>query len=163
MPSIVGPKPPPPPPILVPRRLGLALQPELERRTIPARVTLDTHAQPFAGELREEESGGLIAAIPPGAIVTLATLRRPWNFVGIAFDPGDTPDLADQAAVALRVLTRGVKGYTTPIAVSGSGPQAVIGIIVGVACELVFFNLTNLGTPVTIHNVRGSIWGMGEK
>lgn len=163
MPSILGPKPPPPPRFVVPRRVGLALQPELERRTIPSRVTLDTHAQPFAGELREEDSGPIIAAIPPGSIVTLATLRRPWNFVGIAVDPGDTPDLANQAVVALRVLTRGVKGISPPLAISGSGPQAFLNIIVGAACELVFFNLTNLGTPVTIHNVRGTIWGMGEK
>lgn len=163
MPSILGPKPPPAPRVLVPRRVGLALQPELERAAIPPRVTLDTHGQPFAGELREEDSGPIIAQIAPGALVTLATLRRPWNFVGIAVDPGDTPDLANQAAVLLRVLVRGVKGLSAPFVLSGAAPQAFLNIIVGAPCELVFFNLTNLTTPATIHNVRGTIWGMGEK
>lgn len=157
MPAVIRRPPGPARPIVVPSRVGLALRPEELRSVIPPRVTLDANAPPYAGELREEHTGPRIRALPVGAIVTLATLRRAWNYVGFAVDPGDA-----QAGLtaALRVLTRGVNGVVLPgVAIGAGAPQAFLGNILGVECELV---LTN-GTAFVVHNARGSIWGMGER
>ena len=158
MPAVIGRAPPPTRPRMVPRRVGLALQPELERATIPLRVTLDANAPPYAGELREEHTGPRIKAIPNGAIVILATLRRAWNFVGIAVDPGDAA--APGLTAAVRVLTRGVNGIIQPpFAVAIGGPSAFVNLIVGVECELLLSNATG----ATVHGARGTIWGMSEQ
>jgi hypothetical protein len=157
VPAVIRRAPKPSREIIVPRRVGLALEPERLRSAIPVRVTLDSNSPPFSGELREEHSGPRLD-LPDGAFVTLATLRRPWNYVGIAIDPGDLGS-GTGLAVALRILTRGVNGLTVPIALSGAGPQAFVGIIVGATCELVAIN----GTGGVVHHVRGSIWGMSER
>lgn len=159
MPAVVGRPPPPTRPALAPRRVALAVQPELDRRVIPARVTLDANAPPFAGELREEQTGSKVD-IAPNSFVTLATLRRPWSYIGFAVDQGDAADSAVFEAF-LRTLGRGVNGALAQSAVplNSTGSLAFGAFIVGIACELVVFN----GAGPTIHGVRGTIWGMSER
>ena len=157
MPSIVGRPGFPPQRVTVPTRVGLALRPEALRSVIPARATMAENAPPFAGEIREEHTGPKIKVLPAGAQVTLATLRRPWNYVGWAVNPGD----ADVGVLTaqLKILTRGIDGYTAGVVVPNGLPFAVVGIIVGATCELVVTN----GGDVPVHLCSGSIWGMGEK
>jgi hypothetical protein len=157
MPSIVSRPRFPAQRVVVPERMALALRPEIDRDAIPARVTLATNAPPFAGELREEQCTARPLACANGAQVVLATLRRPWNYVGWAVRPGNAggPGLS----VQLRILTRGVNGLTAPVAVAAGLPFAVVGIIMGATCELVVTNAT--GAPVT--GLVGALWGMSER
>jgi hypothetical protein len=161
MPAVIGRPPRPAPFVRVPTRLGLALEPELDRRVIPARVTLDANAPPFAGELREDQHGPKVTS-PPGSTVVLATLRRAWNYVGFAFEPGDYGGQVG-FALTLRVMTRSINGIVLnqglPATPSAGVNTAFVGFVVGAACELVALNNSEL----TFHNLRGSIWGMGEK
>ena len=164
MPAVVGRPPPPTRPALAPRRVALAVQPELERGTIPSRVTLDSNAPPFAGELREEQTTNGRLDVLPGRFVVLATLRRPWNYIGFAVDLGDWGGGAGFIAF-LRTLGRGVNGAiqqtATPLTTTGP-PVAFSGFIVGATCELVVANITE-APPTAILGVRGTIWGMGER
>jgi hypothetical protein len=163
MPAVISRPPRPAPFTRVPSRVALALEPELNRRVIPARITLDANAPPFAGELREDQHGTPVDC-PPGSITTLATLRRPWNFVGFSVNQGDLADRPG-CAVTLRVLTRAVNGFVInqglPAALAGSSPVAFVGLVVGAICEVVFFNET-VGPAFTVHGVSAAIWGMGE-
>jgi|SRR5215831_6869491 len=143
--------------IVVPRRLGLALEPEIDRAPIPSRVTLSTNAPPFAGEVREEQSNTKPLTIPSGVTATVATLRRPWNFVGWAVNPGNTIGVG--LVAALRILTRAVNVPTATTAIPAGVGLAVINQIVGAPCELIVHN----GTNSTITGLRGVIWGMGER
>ena len=154
MPAVVRGRMPPMRRIAVPERMALALSPELDRGAIPSRVTMSTDV-PFAGELREEQSSARPLTIGPNATITLATLRRPWVYVGWAVNPGNIGGAGLSAF--LRILTRGVNGATTPVALAGTAPFAVLGITCGARAELVLVNAT--GNPVA--GVRGSIWGMG--
>jgi hypothetical protein len=157
VPSIVGRPRFPRQGVRVDERVGVALRPEVLRDVIPARVTLSENATPYAGELREEHTGALVKRLSPGQQASLATLRRAWNFVGWAVNPGDAG--VAQFSVQLRVLTRGINGYTTAVIVPPGLPFALVGLVVGAACELV---VTNVGES-DVHLCRGSIWGMGEK
>lgn len=161
MPAVIGRRAPPLPSMRVPSRVALALEPQLDRRVIPARVTLDASAPPFAGELREDQHGRRLNC-PPG-ITVLATLRRAWNFVGFTFEPGDAVSPFTNLAVTLRILGS-VNGFAAnqglPFALNSTLPASLIGFVIGAPCEVVFFNLT---AATTIHGVRASIWGMGEK
>ena len=166
MPAVIG-RPPRPAPLRnVPSRVALALQPELDRRIIPARVTLDANAPPYAGELREDQHGPRLDS-PPGSLIVLATLRRAWNFVGFAFDPGDTYNGQTGTFLTLRTITRGINGLVQnqglPVAPAGTDPSSFVGFVVGAACELVFLNQTSGEGALTFKNLRGSLWGMGEK
>lgn len=157
MPSIVNRPSFPRQRVVVPERVGLALRPEALRDVIPARVTLAENAPPYAGELREEHTGAIVKLLGAGQMASLATLRRAWNYVGWAIQPGDAD--AGQLSAQIKVLTRGINGYTAAVAVPAGLPFALVGLIVGAACELV---VTNTGDePVEL--VRGSIWGMSEK
>jgi hypothetical protein len=157
VPSIINRPRFPPQRVVVSERVAVALRPEALRDVIPARVTLAENAPPYAGELREEHTGAVVKVLGAGAMVSLATLRRAWNYVGWAINPGDAD--AGQLLAQIRVLTRGINGYTAAVSVPAGLPFALVGLIVGAACELV---VTNTGDePVTL--VRGSIWGMSEK
>ncbi len=157
MPAVIGRSPPRAQPRPAPRRVALAVQPELERETIPSRVTLDANAPPFAGELREEQTGRPLVLVAGGTL-TLATLRRPWNYVGFACQVGALAD-ATGTSLRLRILGRGVNGLTPPVALVGPGPFAFVGFIVGATCELVIVSTLGVAVP----NVRGAIWGMSER
>jgi hypothetical protein len=157
MPSIVSRPRFPAQRVVVPERMALALRPEIERSTIPARVTLAQNAPPFAGELREEQCTARPLTCPNGGQITLATLRRPWNYVGWCVRPGDAGGAG--LSVQLRILTRGVNGLTAPVAVAAGLPFAVTGIIMGATCELVVVNTT--GAPVK--GLVGALWGMSER
>jgi hypothetical protein len=164
MPAVIGRRPPPAPLVRVPSRMAIALQPELDRRVIPARITLDANAPPYAGEIREDQHGTKHDC-PPGSFTTLATLRRAWNYVGFAIDPGDALSPFTGLAVTLRVLgsLQGlIANQGLPVAVTDQRTAAYVGFVVGAPCEVVFVNATSGGGAVTIHGVRGSIWGMGE-
>ena len=154
MPAVVRGRMPPTRRIAVPERMAVAIAPEIERSAIPARVTTSV-GPTFAGELREEQSTARPLTIPAHGFAILATLRRPWVYVGWAVNPGDIGG-AGLSAV-LQILTRGVNGATTPVALAGTSPFAALGITCGARAELVVVNTTS--NPV--HGVRGSIWGMG--
>lgn len=143
--------------VIVPERVANALRPESNRQAIPARVTLDAQSVPFAGELREEQASQKVLTVVAGGAVVLATLRRPWNFVGLVVDPGSIggPGLVWQ----LKILTRGPPGFTAPVGLAGTFVQAFTNLIVGARCELVVSNTAK--SDVT--GVRGAIWGMGER
>lgn len=167
MPAVIGRGPKPAPFRAAPSRVALAVEPELLRRVIPARVTLDANAPPFAGELRESQHGPRLTC-PIGSITVLATLRRAWNFVGFSVDPGDFNGLTPNIAVSLRTLGRSVNGVIVnqalpAVLAAGPGGQSFVGFVVGAPCELVFINESVGEGALAIHDVRGEIWGMGEK
>jgi hypothetical protein len=157
MPSIIDRNRSPAQRVVVPARMALAMKPEIERGVIPSRVTLGQNAPPFAGELREEQCTAKPLTCPNGGQITLATLRRPWNYVGWAVRPGNAGGAG--LSVQLRILTRGVNGLTAPVAVAAGIPFAVVGIIMGATCELVISNTT--GAPVS--GLVGALWGMSER
>ena len=167
MPQVIRPRPEPSPRVVVPERVGYALRPELERATIPERVTMGAGAPPFAGELREEQSSPRFStALGVGKMMTLATLRRPWLYVGFIVDPGNAtrPEAPDRGIVAfLRILAGRMNGLTGPFIIPVFAPigppQAVVNVTVGAACELVVLNETGQG----VKNIAGTIWGMGER
>jgi hypothetical protein len=154
------------PRVLVPPRMAMALEPELNRAAIPPRVTLDASAPPFAGELREDQHGFKVDC-PPGSFTVLATLRRAWNFVGFSIDPGDAVSPFTDLALTLRTLGSGMNGFVAnqglPTLIGGSGTLSFVGFTIGAPCELIFINATSGEASVTVHGVRGEIWGMGEK
>lgn len=170
MPPVIRPKTREPRRVVVPERVALALEPTIDRRPIPARVTMRGNAPPFAGELREEASSApLTTAVPVNQLVTLATLRRPWLFVGFVVKVGDAV-----AAVAprrglvafLRIKADRFNGLSQPFVLPlsatlplGKQAQAVINVTVGAACELVVLNETD--NPVS--GLAGAIWGMGDR
>ena len=156
MPAVSRPGRPPAQQILVPRRVGLALRPEAERESIPVRKTLTNNGVPHGGEIRENQATEEAVALAVGQQLTLCTLRRAWNYIGFAVDPGDTAAVGLTAR--LRILGRGVNGLTAAVPIVVGEPQAFVGLIVGAACELVLFNGT--GNPIT--HLRGSLWGMSE-
>jgi hypothetical protein len=156
VPAVVRYRRGPDPTIVLPRRVALALRPEDDREVIPVRVTLNKNAPPFAGELREEQSSQPVKNFAVDAQVTLATLRRPWSYVGWAVDPGNA---GAGLTAQLRILTRGLDAYTAPVVIPAGRPFALVGLIVGATCELVVTN----GTAGVVRNLRGSIWGMSER
>lgn len=142
---------------LAPSRVALAIQPELLRETIPPRVTLDANAVPFAGELREEQESTRAFTIPAGGVVVLASLRRPWNFVGFAVHPGNAG--AGLLEATLRVRTRGFPAILQPAVSVGAGlASAFPAVILGAQADLI---VTNTGGVAAV-GVRGAIWGMSE-
>lgn len=151
----------PPQRVVTAREVAIALRPETDRSGIPNRVNLDTGGVPFAGEFREEQHRAVNARIKIGATVTIATLRRPWNYVGFIVDPGSST-VSFQAY--LRVLTRGLSGVVTPSQLTiqpGLGPQASTALIMGAVCELIVTNPTGEGSA-QLSGVRGTIWGQSE-
>jgi hypothetical protein len=166
MPAVIRRVVPAQPRVVVPPRMAMALQPELDRSAIPARVTLDANAPPFAGELREDQHGFKVDC-PSQSFTVLATLRRAWNYVGFSIDPGDAVSPFTGLALTLRTLGSGMNGFVAnqglPTLIGGSGVLSFVGFIVGAPCELIFVNGTNGEGAITIHGVRGEIWGMGEK
>lgn len=142
--------------ILVPARVGYALDPTADRSDIPAHVTNRTGA-PFSGELREEQGRDNII-IPNNGQVTGATLMRPWLYVGWAVDPGNAA--AAGLSVRVRFLTARFGGLLPAVAIANGVPaQAVQPFICGVRAEIVISNTT--GARVT--GVRAAIWGMSER
>jgi hypothetical protein len=137
--------------------MALAMRPEIDRDAIPPRITLAQNAPPFAGELREEQCTSRPLRALVGAQVTLATLRRPWSFVGWAINPGNA--VGAGLSAQLRILTRGVNGLTVAVAVPAGLPFAVVGLVVGATCELVVTN----GTGAPVKGLVGAIWGMSER
>jgi hypothetical protein len=127
----------------------------------PHAPTLD-NGPLYTGEYREEINGDittLIANVP----TTLATLRRPWPWIGFAVDGrglAGAQVLLLQLRVILRsgpaVLVASASGtQTIPITVTGPvGWVAVSGVACGARAE-VFATLQG-GQPV---KVRGTIWG----
>jgi len=153
------------PSAVMPSRLARAYRPEIVRDTIPWHPTLDTGQAPYSGEIREEIIGSAVVSLAPVApqtltIVTLATLRRPWSYVGFAVDPRAFAGVAG-IAVALRVLTRlGPALMQSPAAISLAGVNDIVSAtnyIVGNRAELVFINAS-----ATTASVRGCIWGMSD-
>jgi hypothetical protein len=144
--------------ILVPGRVGRTLQSEVDREAVPRHVTLGTRDVPYAEETRESQAKTLVTPLVAGGVVTLATLRRAWELIGFAIDPGNAAGAG--LNVTLRVLGRGVQGVITTIAVTGAqGPQAFIGFLVGARCELVVSNTSE----ATISGIKGEIWGMAQR
>lgn len=140
-----------------PPRVALAVQPEILRATIPPRVTLDSNAPPYAGELREEQQTTRPVTIPAGGTVILASLRRPWNFVGFAVQPGNAG--AGLLAATLRVRTRGFPAILQPPVTVGAGlASAFPAVILGAQADLI---VTNTGDVPAV-GVQGAIWGMSE-
>lgn len=144
--------------IVVPSRVGRTLRSETDRRAIPGTVSLGTRDVPYSDETRESQAKTLVTPLVAGGVVTLATLRRAWELIGFAIDPGDAGDTGLNAT--LRVLGKGVQGVITTIAVPGTaGPQAFTGFLVGARCELVLSNTSE----ATISGIKGEIWGMAQR
>lgn len=165
MPRIISKKRVPNPSAVMPIRLARAYKPEIIRETIPWHPTLDTGQPPYSGEIREEMIGEPVVSTSPASpseptIVCLATLRRPWNYIGFAVDPRAFVGVTG-IAVALRVLTRlGPALMQSPAAINLSGVVNIVSAtnyIVGAPCELVFINASE-----TTASVRGCIWGMSD-
>lgn len=165
MPSIINKRTARNPVATLPIRQARALQPEIIRDTIPWHPTLDPGQPPFSGEIREEMIGSPILSRAPVApqaetIITLATLRRPWNYIGFSVDPRAFGGITG-IAVTIRILTRlGPALLLSPAAINLSGVQTIVAAtnyIVGAPCELVFLN-----TSATSAQVRGCIWGMSD-
>ncbi len=160
MPYAISPRVRPAPRYALPRRVALALRPELElgRDALPARVTMSRQAMPYAGELREEQPG-FLRVIPAGGQALIATLRRAWSLVGFAVDPGDAVGVGALKAM-LKPVTRGVQGFFASVAVSGGAlPQAFPAQFVAARAELWIVNTTG----VAVHGVRATLWGMSDK
>jgi hypothetical protein len=165
VPSIVSKRRAKNPSAAMPPRLARAYKPEIVRDTIPWHPTLDTGQPPYSGEIREEMIGSPVVSLAPVApqihtIVVLATLRRPWNYIGFAVDPRAFGGVAG-IGVGLRVLTRlGPALMQSPAAIPLAGVTDIVAAtnyIVGAPCELVFVNAS--GASAT---VRGCIWGMSD-
>lgn len=165
MPSIISKRRAANPSAVMPIRLARAYAPEIIRDTIPWHPTLDTGQPPYSGEIREEMIGEPVVSQAPTTpttrtIVCLATLRRPWNYVGFAVDARAFAGVTG-ISVALRVLTRlGPALMQSPAPVSLTGVTEIVAAtnyIVGAPCELVFINATE-----STHAVRGCIWGMSD-
>lgn len=165
MPSIITKKRRREPSAVMPIRLARAYAPEIIRDTIPWHPTLDTGQPPYSGEIREEMLGEPVMSLPPTTptphtIVCLATLRRPWNYIGFAVDARSFGG-ATGIAVTLRILTRlGPAFLQSPAAINLSGVTDVVSAtnyIVGERAELVFINATEQSGLV-----RGVIWGMSD-
>lgn len=170
MPPVIRPKTRGPRVVHVPERVAIALEPSIERGPIPSRVTMRASAPPFAGELREEASSpAFTTPLAVDQFLTLATLRRPWLYVGFIVKVGNAavPVAPRRGLVAfLRIKADRYNGLTQPfvIPLSATAPlakqtQAVVNLTVGAACELVVLNETD--GPVT--GLAGAIWGMGER
>lgn len=150
--------------LAVPRAVAVALRPEIERGGIPSpSVSLARGGIPFSGELREETQSLLRKPLNPGdAGIVLATLRRPWTYVGFMIDPGDA---TGNITASLRALSRGgpaiVPGSALIVA-PGDPPSAAVAVPMGIRCELVI-SYEGPGEGITIaKNVRGAIWGMSD-
>lgn len=145
------------PTLVVPERLADALEPESRRETIPPRVTLGRNAVPFAGELREQQYTAKKVTVAVGATVILATLIRPWNYIGFAVDPGSAGGAGVVAFLRIKTVI-GDAALANVAVTAGGGLQAFLAQAVGARAELAVTN----GTAVPITGVRGIIWGMGE-
>lgn len=157
MPAVVSGRKPLPR-ALAPTRVALAVQPEILRKVIPPRVTLRASAVPFAGELREEAQSTKPLTIPIGGVVVLCSLRRPWNYVGFAIDPGNA--VAATLVAALRVRTAGFPAIVqTPVPIGSGLPSAFPAIILAAQADLI---VTNTSVSAAAVGVRGAIWGMSE-
>lgn len=151
--------------LAVPRKVAVALRPELDREGIPSPVvTLSRGGIPFSKELREETDALLRKPVNPGdANIVVATLRRPWTYVGFMVDPGN----ATGAIVAsLRALSRGgpaiVPGSSITIS-PGDGPTAAVAVPMGIRCELVL-SYESPGEGIgPAKGVRGALWGMSDR
>lgn len=121
----------------------------------------------YTGEYREEVNGDVFT-VPVGRVTILATLRRPWPWVGFAVDGSKIPG-GQTVTFGLRVLLRSgsalVSASLLPAAVPGlsiTGPptagmngwQAMIGIAASARLEL--FALITAGAAT---RVRGTLWG----
>jgi hypothetical protein len=145
------------PTIVVDERTGLALRSEADREDIPTRQTLASDAVPFGGEMREAQSGRLVAPLAAGASATIATLRRSWELIGFIVDPGNAA--APGLTATLNILGRGAQGVIASVVVPPGPPRAFTGFLVGARAELV---VTNAGATAAA-GVVGEIWGMAER
>jgi hypothetical protein len=143
--------------IVVPGRVGRTLRSEVDREAVPRHVTLGTRDVVYADETRESQAKTLTTPLLAGGVVTLATLRRAWELIGFAIDPGDA---GVGLKVTLRILGRAVQGVITTITVTAAqGPQAFVGFLVGARCELVVQNTSE----ATVTGIKGEIWGMAQR
>lgn len=145
--------------------------PETVEGSAPKAPTLD-HGPLYTGEWREEVNGDPLIVQTTGVQTVLATLRRPWPFVGFAVDVSRLA-AGDVVVAGLNVVTRssratlvgnviqgGVLGSTAQLTftIPATNPPAWIamtGMILGVRPEL-WISLTRTGGAVKL---RGDLWG----
>lgn len=147
--------------------------PERVRGYAPKAPTLDD-GPTYTGEAREEVNGNplVVPASSGKKYVVLAMLRRPWPYVGFAFDTSDVdPTGEGSLTVGILAILRGtqralvlgsVVGGTPPpaVALSVTAPQspfpwiAMTGIYAGARIAVYAIN-----TRATDATVTANLWG----
>ena len=156
------------------RLVALEVDSELERETIPRRVTLAENAVPYAGELVERHSAELRRSTLAGGEGKAAifrhvlALRRPWPFAGGGVSFGAlAANTSLRWTVTLYIVGRAGRlpiartSYTPP----ASPPEPMSGMSVlttpyGGGLVEMDVEVDNLGgAPVLLRNLQVSIWG----
>ena len=146
---------------------------ERTKGSAPEAPTLDDGAL-YTGEYREEVDGNELAVplTSKRPYVLLASLRRPWPYVGFAIDTSDVPSVS-QVTAGLVVLMRSGHARLLNSVVAGAAfvPQIVV---TGTAAPFPWVTMTGIyaGARVAVYatqsqgededelvNLKANLWG----